>query len=109
MLRCRDGSLYTGVSNDVPARVTKHNDGKGAAYTRSRRPVVLVYQRRVRGRSAALKAEVALKRLNRGEKLLLVAAARARPVSPRRPSSSAATPRRTRRPPSPAAAPRRRR
>ena len=71
MVRCRDGSLYTGVSNDVDARVARHNAGKGAAYTRARRPVVLVWKRRVRGRSAALKAEAALKRLTRAEKLEL--------------------------------------
>ncbi|MBS1149624.1 MAG: Excinuclease subunit-like protein, partial [Myxococcaceae bacterium] len=61
IVRCCDGSLYTGVSNDVPARVQRHNDGKGARYTRSRRPVALVWRRRVKDKSAALRLEAALK------------------------------------------------
>jgi putative endonuclease len=72
MVRCRDGSLYTGVSNDVPSRVDRHNDGKGARYTRSRRPVKLVWKRRVKDKSAALKLEAAMKKLPRGSKLRLL-------------------------------------
>ncbi len=78
LVECRDGSLYAGATNDLAARVQKHNAGKGARYTRSRRPVVLRWQKRVDGRSQALKAEYALKRLSRAEKRALVRAARAR-------------------------------
>lgn len=76
LLECRDGSLYAGATNDVGARLQKHNAGKGARYTRSRRPVVLRWKKRFAGRSAALKAEYSLKRLPRAQKLALVAAAR---------------------------------
>lgn len=78
MLRCGDGSLYTGCTNDLPARVKRHASGKGAAYTRSRPPVKLVYQEPVDDRSAALRREAALKRLTRSEKLLLLKASRGR-------------------------------
>ena len=83
ILRCGDDSLYTGISNDVVARLARHNAGKGARYTRSRLPVKLVWKRRVADQSAALKLEVQLKRLTRAEKLKLI---RRR----RRPSSSRA-------------------
>ncbi len=79
MLRCRDGSLYTGMSNDVVARVKRHAEGKGAAYTRSRLPVRLVFCEVVTDRSAALRREAALKRLTRQEKLLLVRSSRSTP------------------------------
>ena len=52
MLRCRDGSLYTGATNDLPARLRVHQRGRGAAYTRSRLPVRLVYAESVADRSA---------------------------------------------------------
>jgi putative endonuclease len=73
VLRCADGSLYTGCTNDLPRRVAAHDAGKGARYTRSRRPVVLVWSARARDRGAALRREAALKRLTRAEKLALVA------------------------------------
>jgi putative endonuclease len=76
MLRCGDGSLYTGVTNDLPARVARHGSGKGAAYTRSRLPVALVFCEPALDRGAALRREAALKRLTRTAKLALVAAAR---------------------------------
>lgn len=63
ILRCADGSLYTGVATDLTARVRKHNDGAGAKYTRGRRPVKLVYREPAASRSAALKREHAIKRL----------------------------------------------
>lgn len=72
MVRCRDGSLYTGATNDLPARLERHNAGKGAAYTRSRRPVRLVWAERAADRSRALRREAELKRLTREEKLVLV-------------------------------------
>lgn len=68
LLRCCDDSLYCGVSNDVPTRVKRHNDGLGAKYTRSRRPVILVYVKRSRGRGAALKHELRIKKLSKIEK-----------------------------------------
>ncbi|WP_242344464.1 GIY-YIG nuclease family protein [Anaeromyxobacter terrae] len=74
VLRCGDGSLYTGATNDVERRVARHAAGEGARYTRARLPVVLVYSERAGDRSAALRREAALKRLTRTEKLALVAA-----------------------------------
>ena len=69
---CRDGSLYCGWSTDPTARAIAHNAGKGAAYTRSRRPVTLVYYEACADRRAALRREYALKRLTRRQKLNLV-------------------------------------
>jgi len=84
ILRCRDGSLYTGATNDLPKRVERHAAGKGAAYTRSRLPVKLVFQEPAADRSAALKREAAIKKLTREQKLLLVASARRKSRSPAR-------------------------
>jgi putative endonuclease len=75
VVRCRDGSLYTGISTDVAARVAVHNTGRGARYTRSRRPVALIYVERRRLRSTALRREAAIKALSRTQKMLLIAAA----------------------------------
>ncbi len=75
---CADGSLYAGATNDLNARVEKHNCGKGARYTRSRRPVKLVWSRAVTGRSSALSLEAKLKRLPREEKLRLIRTKRVR-------------------------------
>ena len=72
MLECRDGSLYTGWTVDLAARVPAHNDGTGARYTRSRRPVRVVYWEEVPDRAAALRREAALRRLPRATKLALV-------------------------------------
>jgi putative endonuclease len=63
IVRCADRSLYTGIATDVTARIAKHNQGKGAKYTRGRRPVKLVYQEHAGSRSAALKREIAIKHL----------------------------------------------
>lgn len=71
LLRCRDGSLYTGVTNDLSRRLESHNIGKASAYTRSRRPLALAYQEEWPDRSAALKREAAIRRLSRAEKLAL--------------------------------------
>ena len=73
IVRCADRSLYTGVATNVAARVATHNAGKGAKYTRGRRPVRLVYQECAGSRSAALKREHAIKRLVRAAKQQLVA------------------------------------
>ncbi len=72
MLRCRDRSLYIGITNDLPERLVRHGVGTASAYTRSRRPVRLVYQERQPDRSAALRREAALRRLSRAEKLALL-------------------------------------
>ncbi|MDP1829613.1 MAG: GIY-YIG nuclease family protein [Archangium sp.] len=77
MVRCVDDSLYTGCTNDLARRVAAHNAGKGARYTRSRRPVKVVWSVRVKDKSAALSREAKLKQLSRAEKLLLVQRARA--------------------------------
>jgi len=69
VVRCRDGSLYTGVSVDVEARVAAHNAGRGARYTRSRTPVTLVHVERKRNRSTAQSREAAIKALPRTAKL----------------------------------------
>ncbi|MCX5787825.1 MAG: GIY-YIG nuclease family protein [Elusimicrobia bacterium] len=63
VVRCRDGSLYTGITKDVKARVAKHNAGKGGAYTRSRKPVRLRYKETGFTRSQALVREAEIKRL----------------------------------------------
>ncbi len=73
MVRCRDGSLYTGATNDLTKRVDAHNAGRGARYTRSRLPVALVWSRRVRDRSRALSVEAKVKLLTRAEKQHLLA------------------------------------
>ncbi|HYU37772.1 MAG TPA: GIY-YIG nuclease family protein [Gemmatimonadales bacterium] len=72
MLRCRDGSLYTGITNDLSRRLGRHRAGTASAYTRARRPVRLVYQERQPDRSAAQRREAAVRRLSRREKLALV-------------------------------------
>jgi predicted GIY-YIG superfamily endonuclease len=69
ILRCGDGSLYTGISTDVAQRVATHNAGRGARYTRPRLPVTVVHVERKRSRSTALKREAAIKALSRTEKL----------------------------------------
>ena len=72
LLRCRDGSLYTGITNDLARRLAAHRAGKASAYTRSRRPLRLVYREAARDRSAALRREAAIKRLTRKAKLQLI-------------------------------------
>jgi len=72
MVRCGDGSLYTGATNDVSARISRHNSGKGARYTRARLPVALVWKKRVSGRSKAQSLEFAIKQLSRKEKDALI-------------------------------------
>lgn len=72
ILRCRDGSLYTGITTDVPRRFAAHQEGKGAKYTRGRGPLEIVYQESCGTHSQALKRELAVKALPRQEKLALV-------------------------------------
>jgi putative endonuclease len=72
VVACGDGSLYTGVTNDLPRRLRAHAAGTGGAYTRARRPVRLVFVEGQAGRGAALRREAAVKRLSRAAKLALV-------------------------------------
>lgn len=72
IVRCADGTLYTGISNDVERRVDLHNQGKGARYTRGRLPVTLMYQEPVGARAQAARREAAIKRMSRAAKLALV-------------------------------------
>ena len=72
VLRCRDGTLYTGISTDVEQRVAVHNAGRGARYTRPRLPVTVIHVERKRSRSTALKREAAIKSLSRAQKLNMI-------------------------------------
>ena len=72
ILECRDGTLYTGISDDVARRISQHEAGKGAKYTRGRAPLKLVYQEICGSHSDALKREHAIHRLSRQEKLAMI-------------------------------------
>ncbi len=78
VLRCGDGTLYTGVTCDLTRRLGQHRAGRGARYTRSRLPVRLVFREPAADRGAALRREAALKRLTRAEKLRLIRTRRGR-------------------------------
>jgi predicted GIY-YIG superfamily endonuclease len=71
LLRCADGTLYTGIAKDVSRRWQQHNAGTASRYTRSRLPVVVVYQEVHASRSSALRREAAIKAMTRREKLSL--------------------------------------
>ena len=72
ILKCKDGSLYTGWTNDLEQRVAAHNTGKGAKYTKARRPVELVYFEEFETKEQAMKREYAIKQMARIDKLYLV-------------------------------------
>ena len=72
LLLCADGTLYCGSTNDVPRRLSVHNSGKGAKYTKSRLPVTLVYCEECGEKGDALRREAEIKKLKRAEKLALV-------------------------------------
>ena len=72
ILKCKDGSLYTGWTNDLEQRVAAHNTGKGAKYTKARRPVELVYFEEFETKEQAMKREDAIKQMARKDKLELV-------------------------------------
>lgn len=74
VLRCSDRSLYCGITNDLKRRIKQHNSGTGARFTRGRGPVKLVRSWHTENKSAALKAEIAFKRLTRSAKLALLKA-----------------------------------
>lgn len=71
MLRCKDDTLYTGITDDLPRRLAKHQAGKGAKYTRGRGPLRLVYMENCLDHSLALRREIQIKKLPRTEKLAL--------------------------------------
>lgn len=75
MLRCGDGTLYTGWTNDLEKRLRAHSCGKGGKYTRSRLPVSLVYQEQFETKRDAMRREFEIKQLSRAEKLSLIAQA----------------------------------
>ena len=72
ILRCADGTLYTGWTTDLERRLRAHNSGRGARYTRGRRPLRLVYWEKQPTRSAAQRREAAIRRLSRASKLKLI-------------------------------------
>ena len=72
LVRCRDGSLYTGITKDVARRCRQHNAGTASRYTRSRRPVRLVYEEKHPTQSSALRREAAIKALTRREKMAII-------------------------------------
>ena len=72
ILRCKDGSFYTGIAKNLIGRIKKHNGGKGAAYTRARLPVKLVYSEILKNRTEALVSEMRIKSLSRLKKEELV-------------------------------------
>ena len=72
IVRCSDGTLYTGWTNNLELRIQAHNEGRGAKYTRARRPVELVYSETAPSKSEAMKRECEIKRLSRREKHELI-------------------------------------
>ncbi len=81
MLRCADGTIYSGYTTDPCRRTAVHNSGRGAKYTRSRLPVELVYKESFSTKSEALKREAALKKLIHAEKLSLIEQRKINPVT----------------------------
>lgn len=73
LLRCGDGTLYTGITDDVDRRLAAHRVGRGAKYTRGRGPLELVYTEEQPDKSTALRRELAVKKLTRAQKLELCA------------------------------------
>lgn len=71
VLKCSDGSLYTGWTNDMKKRLKAHNEGRGAKYTRGRTPAELVYLEEFNTKEAAMRREAAIKKMSRAEKLKL--------------------------------------
>ncbi|MEW6687134.1 MAG: GIY-YIG nuclease family protein [Candidatus Edwardsbacteria bacterium] len=72
VLRCRDGSLYVGITNDLVGRTIEHNRGKGATFTRGRRPVALVWWEEFASKSEARKREIEIKSWSKSKKEMLV-------------------------------------
>ena len=82
ILECRDGSLYTGISNDIDRRFLAHQEGKASRYTRTRRPVVLVYREECGSRSQALSRECAVKSLSKKKKEELISSEKREKAGP---------------------------
>ena len=76
LIECADGSLYTGIATDVDARYAKHVSGKGARYTRARKPIALLASFELADRSSALRAEYRVKQLSPADKRALAAGTR---------------------------------
>jgi len=76
ILRCNDESLYTGWTNDIEERVKAHNEGRGAKYTNSRKPVHLIYHEEFETKSEALKREMVIKKMSRSQKEQLIVASK---------------------------------
>lgn len=74
LLRCADDTIYTGWTYDVEQRVSTHQKGRGARYTRTRRPVELIYHEKLKSRQDAMKREIQIKRMPRAKKLALAEA-----------------------------------
>lgn len=72
ILQCKDQTLYTGITNDLPARIRAHNSGTGAKYTRGRGPVTLLYSEALPSHAEALRREYAIKQLSRQQKLHMI-------------------------------------
>ena len=72
IVKCSDKTFYTGITNNVKLRLETHNLGKGAKYTKSRLPVILVYLEPVDDKSSALRREIEIKKLNRSQKINLI-------------------------------------
>jgi putative endonuclease len=72
LLKCYDNTIYTGITNDIDKRIAAHNNKKGAKYTKSRTPVILIHTINCNSKSDALKLEYKIKQLPRDEKLKLV-------------------------------------
>ena len=72
ILECKDGTLYTGWTNNLEKRVKDHNEGIGAKYTKARRPVSLVYYEEFESKEEAMKRECAIKKMKRSEKEILI-------------------------------------
>jgi putative endonuclease len=74
ILECSDGSLYTGITNSIERRISEHEAGLGAKYTRGRAPFTLVYQESLENRSQASKREIEIKSYSRKDKMFLIEA-----------------------------------
>ena len=72
IIKCSDDTYYTGITNNLKARIEAHNSGKGSKYTKNRRPVHLVYKEEVPTKSESLKREIKIKKLSRKNKQLLI-------------------------------------
>lgn len=72
MVKCKDETIYTGWTNNLEKRMKAHNEGKGARYTRSRRPVELVYYEEFATKEEAMRRENAIKRLSRSQKIKII-------------------------------------